>query len=315
MPKPSRSDSSDDGFEIFDDSDDTPPKPKPTTRAPLPPAKRLPPPAPKKPKLMPIEEPGFEVIDDTEVSEITEEYQEYDDRGRRPRKKASRVSKKSREEMKRADREEREKQKEEVINEWTLPIFFMFFGLVLTLVSSAGYARKVPEAQLNVAGVMALTVIFTVFIIPVAIVALMVIGSLMGISYGTVTNAVRALAAITFMANGIYWLGNWITLLGMFVTPLLALVVTFGLFMTLFDLDPQETMTSIGALNFLLFVANHLFLGVIVIIMVSSANRKDKLQDDNPQAFPGQVDPEPWPPDGRGNRNPIPDQVPDADDN
>lgn len=309
MPKPKKPDPDDSGFEVVDD-DDARPKPKP--RAPLPTAKRLPAPAPKKPKRVPVEEPGFEVIDDTEVSELTEE---YDNRGRKPKKKASRVSQKSRDEMKRADREEREKQKEEVINEWTLPIFFMFFGLVLTLVSSAGYARKVPDAQLNVAGVMALTVIFTAFIIPVAIVALMVIGNIMGISYGTVTNAVRALAAITFMANGIYWLGNWITLLGMFVTPVLALVVTFGLFMTLFDLDPQETMASIGALNLLLFVANHLFLGVIVIIMVSSANRKDKLQDDNPQVIHGQNDPEPWPPDGRGKRNPIPDQVPDDNDN
>lgn len=313
MPKPSRPDSDDEGFEVVED---TPPRPKP--RAPLPAAKRLPATAPKKPKPAPIEEPGFEVIDDTEVSEITEEYEEYDDRGRKPRKKASRVSKKSREEMKRADKEEREQRKEQAINEWALPIFFMFFGLVLTLVSSAGYARKVPEAQLNVAAVMAVTVIFTAFIIPVAIVALMVIGNLMGISYGTITNAVRALAAITFMANGIYWLGNWITLLGMFVTPVLALVVTFGLFMTLFDLDPQETMTSIGALNLLLFLANQLFLGVILIMIVSSSGKKEKFQDDDPQAIPGQMDPEPWPPDGRGKRgkrNPVPDEVPDDDDN
>ena len=313
MSKPNRPDSGDDGFEIVDNVDDTPPKPNPRPSLPI--AKRVSSTSPKKPKPVPVEEPGFEVIDDTEVSEITEEYEEYDERGRRPRKKASRVSKKSRDELKRADKEEREQRKEQTVIDWALPIFFMFFGLVLTLVSSAGYARKVPDAQLNVAAVMLVTVIFTAFIIPIAIVALMVIGNVMGISYGTITNAVRALAAITFMANGIYWLGNWITLLGMFVTPLLALVVTFGLFMTLFDLDPQETMTSIGALNILLFIANQLFLGVILIAIVASSGKKEKFQDDN-QVVPGQMDPEPWPPDGggkRGKRNPVPDE--EGDDN
>jgi len=89
--------------------------------------------------------------------------------------------------------------------------------------------------------------------IPLTIVGLMVVGVVCGINYGRFGPAVVKIAAITFITNGVYFIGDWFKV-PLFIVGPIAGSVSFGLFKALFALDNQETGTSMGALNVMSFV-------------------------------------------------------------
>lgn len=195
-----------------------------------------------------------------------EEAVDDDDDDRPRKKKKPRLTKADRKRMREEDEEAREKARENLIFEWTGPIALTFCGVLMTVIAGFIMARR-TEGIINPPLLLAVTTGWTIILIPIVIVSLMVIGSLAAIDYGTLKNAVRSLVAITFFVNGIYWLGN-LTILGWFLAPLIAGIVTFALFMMFFGLDPQETSTSLGVLNVILWVANKVFLFVVLAALM-----------------------------------------------
>lgn len=206
-----------------------------------------------------------------------------DDRPRKKKKKL-RLTEADRRRMAREDEEAREKARENLIFEWTGPIALTFCGVLMTVISGFIMARR-TDGIVNPALLLAVTTAWTIVLVPIVIVSLMVIGSLAAIDYGTLKNAVRSLVAITFFVNGIYWLGN-LTILGWFLAPMIAGVVTFALFMMFFGLDPQETSTSLGVLNVILWIANKVFLIVVLAALLRWGGKgrdDDDFKDDRPQ--------------------------------
>lgn len=213
MPKRPRDDDEDD-FEVVEDDD-----------------------RPKKKKRPPAKETRSTRMDETDEYEERPRRRDQDEEDAdddRPRKrKKPRLTKADRARMREEDEEAREKARENMIFEWTGPIALTFCGVLMTVISGVILARR-TEGLLNPPLLLAVTTAWTLLLVPVVIVSLMVIGSLAGIDYGTLKNAVRSLVAITFFVNGIYWLGN-LTLLGWFLSPLIAGIVTFALFRPVHD--------------------------------------------------------------------------------
>lgn len=217
---------------------------------------------------------SVEAEDDEEVRPKSRSRRDDDsDFDDRPRKKKPRLSKRDRERLRQEEIDARDAANDNAIMEWGPPIFLTFLGTVMMLVSGVILARR-TEGLINPALMIGVVVAYTLVLVPICIAALMVIGGVCGIDYGTIKNAVRSLVAITFLVNGIYAVGN-LFLFGFFITPLIAGIVTFALFMVFFSLDPQETSTSLGILNVILWVSNK-FIFLMIIVMLSRGGRRDR---------------------------------------
>lgn len=189
-------------------------------------------------------------------------------------------------EKKRLEREEREKTAEE----WLFPSIVFGIGILLTLAAAAIVASQNSFIAIAVVVMMVLTLVECVLMIPFAVGALMLVGKLCGIEYGTLTHTIRSLGAIIAIDTGIYWMGgalaSYIPCVAWPVTLVLGFVATYGLFMKFFELDAMEARISIMAINFVTGVGT--FLGVIITVivvamLVSSARKvKDSDPDDDP---------------------------------
>lgn len=298
-------------------------------------------PAARRPAPPPPADPGFEVVDDTVTVRSTKEtdadpgFEVVDDppprkrkpavvadgdegddapRAKRPSKfrddddgepRAKRRKKKRRRDIEHSpEDEEKERERENAIYEWGVPLSLMLFGLAMMLFAGFRIARSPGFDGAVTAGAMiGITFVYALIKVPLTIVALMVIGMMVGIEYGTVTSAIRNLAAITFMADGITWLGSSFGLWGVLVYPF-AGIVTFALFMTLFQLDTWETWISLFGLNFLSWALKFVLMIIIGLIILKTA-RSGGFDDDGPAGGrPGwnQKDPKPWNPGGAINR-------------
>lgn len=185
--------------------------------------------------------------------------------------------------------------------EWVVPSIVLAVGVALTFAGALGATGK--DGAFHTIGVMVIGLFVSV---PLTIGALMVGGMLMGIEYGRFGPAVLKIAAITFVVNGVLWVGDWMRLPDMLSFPV-ACLVSFGLFMTMFDLDTWETNASIGMVNVLTFVA-HVIIATFLVVADSKTDRKpgpDADPDDDP---PANVQPGP-----KGKR-PVPQFDPDDDD-
>jgi hypothetical protein len=269
--------------------DDSPPRPAKSARV-----------------AKPADDDGFEVVDDDPPRKAkssrraAEEDDDYD-RPRskaktkssrrfdeetaeddRPKKKKSRLTKKDRERMRREDEDAKDDAQANAIMEWGPPIFLTFLGVFLMIVSGVILANR-TEGLINPVTLIGTALVFTVILIPIIMLALMVIGSMMGIEYGTLKNAVRSLTAILMLSWGIFFLSR-LFFIGWFLGPMISFIVTFGLFMVFFNLDSQEAMTTLGALNLLMWLADKVFWLVIIVALSRSANRdRDFDPDDGPQ--------------------------------
>jgi hypothetical protein len=156
--------------------------------------------------------------------------------------------------------------------EWVVPSIVLGIGVILTVVGAVGVAGR--EGALHDLGVIAFGLVVAV---PLTIAALMVGGMFMGIEYGRFGPAVLKIAAITLVVNGVLWIGDWVKLPGMISVPV-ACLISFGLFMTMFDLDTWETNASIGAVNALTFVAHV----VITMFLITAESKADRKRDRDP---------------------------------
>ncbi len=191
----------------------------------------------------------------------------------RSSKRKSRLTKKDRARLLREEREARDGDQANAIMEWGPPIFITFLGAVLMIASGVILANR-TEGLINPAYLIGIAFVFTLVLVPVTILALMVIGGLMGIEYGTITNAVRSLIAISTLSWGIFFFSH-LFFIGWVFGPLVSFIVTFGLFMVFFNLDPQEAMSTLGALNILMWLADKLF-WFVVIVAVSRGFDRDR---------------------------------------
>jgi hypothetical protein len=205
-----------------------------------------------------------------------------DDEDERPRKKKSRLTKKDRARLRQADLDARDDAQATALQEWGPPIFLTFLGAVLMIASGVILANR-TDGLINPALLLGVAFGFTLLMIPVIIVALMVIGGVCGIEYGTIKNAIRSLIAISMMSWGIFFFTR-LFIIGWMLGPLISFIVTFGLFMVFFNLDSQEAMTTLGALNLLMWLADKLFWIVIIVALSRGAGRDRGFDpDDGPR--------------------------------
>jgi hypothetical protein len=158
--------------------------------------------------------------------------------------------------------------------EWIFPAVLLGLGVTLTAV--AGFAMGGAVGTVVVLMVLAACLCIAV---PLTIVALMVIGIVAGIEYGRIGPAILKIAAIAFVVNGVYFLvGGWIGLPFFVVVPI-GCAVSFGLFMTQFDLDTWETNASVGVLNTTTFISFIVLIGFLVVAEAGMNGGSDPYDD------------------------------------
>lgn len=156
--------------------------------------------------------------------------------------------------------------------EWTIPSVLFAIGFILSFIAAMAASK-------GVSGLFTFTVllVFVCIYVPLCIGALMVVGLLMSIDYGRLGPAILKLAAITLIVNAIWLTGEWLRLPIFLIAPI-SCFISYGLFMSQFDLDTSETGTSTGALNAMTFAANIILIGFIVVAesSTSSSGKGDK---------------------------------------
>lgn len=217
-------------------------------------------PAPKAPlraKPVPANGSGTKEGDTTETRKrLRNRDDEDDDRPAKSKKKKKRAGSRTIVPVD-EDQESRDRALREF--EFIWPLILLVAGMAMTFVGAFGASDGV-SAFVTVA-VMAVGLIIT---IPLSIVVLMVIGLFLGIEYGRIGPAILKIAAISFVVNGVYFLGSWASLPFFVIFPI-GCGVSFGLFMAQFDLDTWETNASVGSLNIMTFIANIVLIGFLVV--------------------------------------------------
>ncbi|MDB5309485.1 MAG: hypothetical protein JWO38_3687 [Gemmataceae bacterium] len=271
-------------------------------------------PDPNRPRRPdPDPDPGFEVVEDpppgmvkpTPPPPLKARRAEpaADEEGERePGPRTFKRKKKKRRPVPAADEDQEARDRALAQFEWVWPALLLAVGLILCFVGAIGVGGK--AAAFHTIGVLVIGLFVTV---PVTIAALMVVGMLVGIEYGRLGPAILKIAAITFVVNGIMFIGDWAKLPGFLIFPISCLV-SFGLFMTQFDLDVWETNTSVGAVNVLSFVANIILVGFLVVAEI----RKDRKEDHDDSPDPADTGPAPRP--NRGNQQPLAPAAQEPDD-
>lgn len=150
-----------------------------------------------------------------------------------------------------------------------LPLALIALGMGFTLIGVIACSRRGFDGQVSAMLLLVATLVYTIIVIPVCIVSLMVIGQIHGIDYGSLSEGVRSLTAITMLVNGIHWLSE-VHAVMWYLAPLAALTVTCVLLLVFFRLDLSETKVSLWTLNSVLYLTKLLFIMSILAVFVSS---------------------------------------------
>ncbi len=145
--------------------------------------------------------------------------------------------------------------------EFKIPVILLGVGLVILVISTLALGGA-AEAFSTLISAIALLLIQ----IPLTILALYILASLLGITYGNLWSAILKLAAITIFVEALAFTGS---LLGYPIISRVALLpVAWFLFSFLFDLDFTETFYSIVGLGFISGIINW-----IVILVTGQLSR------------------------------------------
>jgi hypothetical protein len=279
-------------------------------------------------KADPIDDPGFEVVDDdpppvkkkrpvVAVDEDDDDDRpvsrsrrdEDDEEPALPRKKK----------RKRPRFEDDEVAKPAGVAWWIVPCFLIGLGLAFSITGAVGIGSKARGATeaIGVGVILGVTLVQFVVSIPVSIIALVVGGKVFGIEYGSPLMAITNIAAIGSMMMGLDWVITWIGLWwsARFVITVL---VAISLFMTLFQLDTWEVIVSIICIKVVTFLSYlAVFVVVIAAIMRGGIDGGNNFDDDDPDDRPTIKQKQKM----DGNKNPAgnrgrgdPDWDPDDDD-
>ncbi len=237
---------------------------------------------PAGPPARPRSKPKVRLVEDAETVEvprskaktvrvraIDDEDDRYEDEDDRPRKMKRRKEA--------AAGKPVDEEANSVLTEWVGPIFMVVAGLVMTVVGTWGVAKG-PEAAIAPMAAVVIRVVGEMISIPVTIIALMVIGSVFGIEYGTFFGAVRGLAAMGFLVGGLTDIFTWSKLPVFMYEPIIALI-GLGLFMVLFRLDIWETLVTIFCLNVLSWVFSVVTFLIILAVLAKSGGKLDRDDD------------------------------------
>ncbi len=233
-------------------------------------------PPPRKRKLRPVE--IDEDDDEPLLARVVAVPDDDDEPVRVPRKK------------KKKKRVAEEPVDEPGANEWIIPLVLMGIGLVMTLVGTIGIARGDPEYGLSAGAAVAVRLLGQVIAIPVTIVALIGIGTVMGIEYGTLTSTIRNLAAMGLFMGGLLDVFEWMHLPWFVYQPIM-LILGLGLLMSLFGLDVDEAMATMVGLNLLAFLLKSAIFILVMMIVHKEANKGGSRDRPTPSDPPGWVDP------------------------
>ena len=252
-------------------------------------------PAQPKPKFEVVEEDvDFEVVEE-EPRKVFCAAPDEEPKPQKPRKKKKKKGLSLADKLLEGQDEDQERRDAALRSyEYTMPAVLLGIGLLLSVVGAFGASKGVS----GLFTIVALT-LFVLIYVPLAIAALMVVGTLMGINYGRLWPAILKMSAITFVANGIWLIGEWMRIPAFFIFPI-SCFISFGLFMTQFDLDTWETNASAGALNVMTLVANMILISFLVAAEASTNNKgtdKDveeaapaETQSDKPNGAPPVMD-------------------------
>ncbi len=281
----------DPGYEVVDDAGyevvDSPPR-KPPAARPVPAARILPAKPLPAARVAPPTDTGFDVVEEPTPRKKTRPVQDAET-VEVPRSKAKTVRVRAIDDDEDDDRPRKKKRgkasaaaeegENGVLVEWAGPVFMMVVGLLLTVVGTWGMAKG-PEAAVAPVAAVGLRVAGELIAIPVTIIALMVIGSMFGIEYGTFTHAVRSLAAMGLLVSGLMDVADWARLPPFLYQPVIFLI-GLGLFMTLLRLDVWEAIVTMFGLNLLSWLFQFIMV-IIIIAMLSSKMKKEGRLDDGP---------------------------------
>ena len=247
-----------------------------------------------------------------------------DDKPLKKRRLSAADRRRIREEKAAEEAEERAK----ALQEWVFPGILAGLGVLLTIISAFYHSTASADHAIGVGVMLVASAGYAVVMIPVTIMILMVVGKLCGIEYGSLGGAVRGLGGLLILLVGVYWTGALFGWAGFFLTPVIASIITYVLFLKLFDLDTDEARTTSGVMNFLTWVGNIVFKVLILSQMGISASQHHNDYDTDPDFDgepPGIVvggddfgpDPGPPPPPkgkGKGKGMPRPPVGNDPDD-
>ncbi len=312
----------DPGYEVVENPPPAKPPsaPKlPTARLlpPLPPSKSHPPrPASKAVAKPADEDPGFEVVESgppakpkSKATIVVDEDEEDvlpvpkktkkaivadDDEEEPPRKKTKKAVVADDED----DDEPRKKKKKKgkkgaggiddetnnVLMEWATPVFLMIAGLAMTCIGTYGIAKN-PDYGISPGLAVMVAVIGEFISIPITIAALILIGSLFGIEYGSIFSAIRNLAAMGFLTGGLVDVFDWGGVPDFAYMPIIGLI-NFGLFMVLFGLDIFETLVTVFMLNVLSWLMSIAMLFILLALLMSAEKKKERQMMDDPDDRP-----------------------------
>lgn len=279
------------------------PRPAPTA-APRPAAKVAPQPAFE---VVEEEDPGFEVVDEKPAKKTavaarkSPRSEEPVDRDPEPDNKPGKSKRKKKRQkysdklLQQVDQEQESRDAALRDYEWIFPSIVLFIGVTMMIVGAFGTSTLTGIATLGY------VCVYLIVAVPLIIAGFMLVGMLVGIEYGRIGPAILKIAAITCVANGIMCIGDWMKLPGFVVFPI-SCFITFGIFMTQFDLDTWEANVSAGVVNVCSFLANIALVAFIVVGASSvgggggsdtdpedenppSETKKDRKRDRDPGGF------------------------------
>jgi hypothetical protein len=186
--------------------------------------------------------------------------------------------------------EERERKKRRMTygDQWILPTIALAVGVF----GSSLAAANMEGTAGAVSAVVTMLVILAVAT-PIFIGVLMVVGSVMAIEYGELHWAILKLSAVVAVTNAIFFICvSWIGLPFFLVYPVSG-IIGFAMFMSFFELDVQETVITLGALNLVQTALFWIVMGMAVLAVRHEIKKGGGFDDDfdDPDPPPADVRP------------------------
>ena len=192
-----------------------------------------------------------------------------------PQKK--RLTAKDRKRIRKEMASERAEEWKQEKQEWTVPLILIGAGLVM-MFGAAGY-QAVESTTTAIASVVMLVACFAYvcLMVPLAVTLMMIVGKLFGIEYGSLKMALRTLGAFLTFLIGMYWASSAaLGVYALFITPPIASIIGYVMFMKFFYLDVEDARTSTFIVNVITWFGNWLFrFMVITFLLVSADNGPD----------------------------------------
>jgi hypothetical protein len=261
-------------------------RPVPGARPPAPPAAQtavtnktaVTPKPPAKPRVAVVADDE----DDRPVARVASARDDEDDDDRPKKKKKGRFTDEDRRRIRMEKAAEEAEERRKALQEWVFPGILAGIGVLLTIVSAFYHSTASADHAVGAGVMIVASGVYAAVMVPVAIVLLMIVGKLCGIEYGSLGHAFRSLGGILVLLVGVYWTGALFGIAGLFLTPPVASIITYVLFLKMFDLDVDEARTTSFVMNFITWVGGIVFRVIVVSQMLIGQSRYEPEYDAGP---------------------------------